>query len=310
MTAESVEALEDVGLFDYQAPPPVSLADRFVVPPFSVLDARAGLWQDRKRRWLSMGIESEVGRGDSLTYNAGDGDPVSAKIAAIGGTSIFDPVICELAYRWFTPPGARVLDPFAGGSVRGVAASVLARWYYGVELRPEQVEANRAQAHLGSSITPVWVEGDATRLGETFGPDDEFDLVFTCPPYADLEVYSHDERDLSNMPWPLFLERYRQSIRDALGYLRRDRFAVWVISDVRDKGGNYRGLVAETIRAFQDAGAHLHNDAIYLEMIASGSLRAESPFVSNRRLTRKHQHVLVFVKGNPKKAAAYAKGES
>jgi hypothetical protein len=41
-----------------------SLSDRFGVPPFSVLDARQGYWQDRKRAWLTLGIESELGRGD------------------------------------------------------------------------------------------------------------------------------------------------------------------------------------------------------------------------------------------------------
>ena len=40
-----------------------SLAARFGVPPFSVLNAREGWWQDRKRAWLALGIRSEVGRG-------------------------------------------------------------------------------------------------------------------------------------------------------------------------------------------------------------------------------------------------------
>src|SRR5262245_25030675 len=42
-----------------------SLAERFIVPPFSVLDARQGHWQDRKRAWLALGIQSELGRGDT-----------------------------------------------------------------------------------------------------------------------------------------------------------------------------------------------------------------------------------------------------
>ena len=41
----------------------ISLAERFGVPPFSVLDARQGYWQDRKRAWLALGIQSELGRG-------------------------------------------------------------------------------------------------------------------------------------------------------------------------------------------------------------------------------------------------------
>jgi hypothetical protein len=43
-----------------------SLADRFLVPPFSVLSAREGWWQDRKRQWLALGIKSELGRGGGL----------------------------------------------------------------------------------------------------------------------------------------------------------------------------------------------------------------------------------------------------
>ena len=39
------------------------LSDKFIIPPFSVFDTRQGYWQDRKRAWLSLGIQSELGRG-------------------------------------------------------------------------------------------------------------------------------------------------------------------------------------------------------------------------------------------------------
>lgn len=41
-----------------------SLAERFGVAPFSVLDARKGWWQDRKAAWIALGIRSELGRGE------------------------------------------------------------------------------------------------------------------------------------------------------------------------------------------------------------------------------------------------------
>lgn len=44
----------------------ISLSDRFGIVPFSVFNAREGVWQDRKRAWLSLGIQSEVGRGENL----------------------------------------------------------------------------------------------------------------------------------------------------------------------------------------------------------------------------------------------------
>jgi len=43
--------------------PSATLAERFGIPPFSVLDARKGWWQDRKRAWIALGIRSELGRG-------------------------------------------------------------------------------------------------------------------------------------------------------------------------------------------------------------------------------------------------------
>jgi hypothetical protein len=45
------------------AAPSATLAERFGIPPFSILDARKGWWQDRKRAWLDLGIRSELGRG-------------------------------------------------------------------------------------------------------------------------------------------------------------------------------------------------------------------------------------------------------
>jgi hypothetical protein len=56
-------------LFDLSEPAPSSagsLSEKFGISPFSVLNAREGWWQDRKRAWLSLGIESERGRGENL----------------------------------------------------------------------------------------------------------------------------------------------------------------------------------------------------------------------------------------------------
>lgn len=52
-----------------------TLAERFGVPPFSVLDARQGYWQDRKRAWLSLGIQSELGRGGGHLEGVRDRQP-------------------------------------------------------------------------------------------------------------------------------------------------------------------------------------------------------------------------------------------
>lgn len=114
------------------------------------------------------------------------------------GTSIFDPVLCELAYKWFTPEGGAILDPFAGGGVRGIVAQYLGYKYTGVELRQEQVEANgmNAKEILSADNLPLWITGDSEK--EIPKIKSKFDLLFSCPPYADLEVYSDLPEDISS----------------------------------------------------------------------------------------------------------------
>jgi len=231
-------------------------------------------------------------------YQAG-----TAAQAEGSGTSIFDPVLCELAYRWFCPPGGQVLDPFAGGSVRGIVAAALGRPYTGLELRAEQIAANEAQAkRLAPNARLRWILGDA-REAATLAPG-VYDFIFSCPPYGDLERYSDDPADLSTMPWPAFLTAYRAIIAAAVGMLAPDRFACFVVGDLRGPDGCYRGLPAETCRAFADAGARLYNDAVLVTAFGSLPLRAGRAFTAGRKLGKTHQNVLVFVKGNPKAATA------
>jgi hypothetical protein len=218
------------------------------------------------------------------------------------GTSIFDPVLCELAYSWFCPPGGAILDPFAGGSVRGIVAAKLGRLYCGIDLREEQIAANREQA---SRITPdngpTWVVGDSRNVA-TLAPG-EFDFLFSCPPYADLERYSEDTADLSTMDYPQFVEAYRAIIAACVAKLKPDRFACFVVGEVRSKKGDYYGFVPDTIRAFLDAGCTFYNEAILVTALGSLPIRAGKQMQSSRKLGKTHQNVLVFVKGDGKKAA-------
>jgi DNA modification methylase len=589
-----IDELPESSLDDGELPTPTTpaepnktLAEQFIVPPFSVLDARQGYWQERKKAWIAKGIKSELGRGDAQSYtdydwcadkcpdkvvhppnngllgfseqsrshykNAapghtlaaacdysnkergdGAGKPMKGLARSNGqdlmkgensnfdkkktvsgclgssfptihayddspeggtvsqsGTSIFDPVLCELVYRWFCPSGGHVLDPFAGGSVRGIVAAYLGYDYTGIDLREEQIEANRAQwaeislskpsepdgdyvtvkvsakmaqtpfagcspeyiakechasccqsstSESGTMITihpteqekiearggtvkdgllqtpnkrcpfktdkdlcglhftpdkpfgciaspftlnkngtliirnrykllkcynqgeklpaykafrasldlifgqeesqrvcdlleggsgdiaaqmpksswkmliendeikhgslvineaaPSWVVGDSRGIKDL--ANGSYDLVFSCPPYADLEVYSDDPKDLSTLDYPEFLASYREIIANSVSMLKPNRFACFVVGDIRDKKGFYRNFVSDTIAAFQEAGAILYNEAILVTAVGSLPIRVKKQFAGYRKLGKTHQNVLVFYKGNIK----------
>jgi ParB-like chromosome segregation protein Spo0J/DNA modification methylase len=282
-----------------------NLSDRFLVPPFSVLNAREGWWQDRKRAWLALGIKSEEGRDIAPTSVSKNTPEYMQGRGNNEGGSIFDSVLCELAYVWFSPLGGIVLDPFAGGSVRGIVASKLGRQYIGHELRQEQVAANQQQ---GSEICgddaapPAWICGDSRNIDQTCA-DVKADLVFSCPPYADLEVYSDDPKDLSTLGYEQFREAYFEIIKKACALLKPDRFACFVVGEVRDKKGNYYDFVGDTIKAFRAAGLEYYNEAILVTAVGSLPIRAGKQFSASRKLGKTHQNVLVFVKGDGKRAA-------
>lgn len=478
------------------------ISERFIIPPFSILNAREGIWQSRKRRWIGLGIRGEIGRKDDLIPNDGGMKskrryekkstvyatqyefPNGSMMYKQTGTSIFDPVLCELMYKWFCPIKGQIIDPFAGGSVRGIVAYLLDFKYWGCDLRQEQIDTNYEQAkeiipdsmmvsveiskkmlmqkfqpcksdyiksncvgrccegtnqilvsvheteeqkfkNMGASITngfiqpnpetkkcpfkkqnglckihdekpfgckaspftfnsnnllivrnryrslkcyntekaiPIY-ESHRWSLEQIFGKKEtteiikkvingndkiqakinkfkykimidndsakrkaeinelkpnvewicgdalnelantpEADFIFSCPPYGDLEKYSDDPRDLSNMNYDKFLDAYYEIIKKACAQLKQDRFACFVVADFRDKDGFYNDFVSETINAFLETGLKLYNEIILVTSIGSLPIRITKQFNASRKVGKTHQNILVFIKGDPKKA--------
>ena len=267
------------------------LRDKFIEPPFSILDTKSASWKNRQRQWKALGIKSEVGR-DSAVINMGT---TAKKNNSAKYVSIFDPALCEVLYHWFCKDGGEILDPFAGGSVRGIVSNYLGYKYTGIDIRQEQIDSNREQANdiLKANNQPQWYVGDSNEVLNGFTK--EFDFVFSCPPYADLEVYSNLESDISNMPYDKFLLAYKSIISKSCNLLKKGGLACFVVGEVRDKKGNYIGFVPDTISAFKECGMNYYNEAILLNSIASASMRANGNMKS-QKLAKVHQNVLVFKK--------------
>lgn len=272
----------------------LSIKDRFVVPPFSILDGNSKDWKDRLKRWYKLNIKSEVGREENILFNSG----LEKYMPKYTNTSIFDPVLCELMYKWFCVSGKEILDPFAGGSVRGIVANYLGFKYTGIDIRQEQIDNNREQGFdiLDVNNQPNWYVGDSNEVLNGFNK--EFDFVFSCPPYADLEVYSDLENDISNMPYDKFMKAYEEIISKSCNLLKSGGYACFVVGEVRDKKGNYIGFVPDTINAFRKCGMNYYNEFIFKERgLFSAAFRVNNNFVRGKQKNVKiHQNVLIFKK--------------
>lgn len=146
---------------------------------------------------------------------------------------------------------------------------------------------------------PNWICGDSSDIDSLVS--DEFDFLLTCPPYADLEVYSDDERDISNMTYADFIKTLGDIVRKSTAMLKENAYAAIVVGEVRDKKtGYYRDFVGDTVKAFESAGLKYYNSMVLVEAGGTDPMRANRQFSASRKVVKTHQNVLIFVKGSEK----------
>lgn len=291
-----------------QTIPSKVLHEKYIVPPFSVFNTHQPYWKERTEFWLALGIGGTNGRRTSnngLTYDNRRMDKKAGNNSNFNGTSTFSPVLAEVVYKWFTVPGSnKVFDPFAGGITRGCVAAALGHFYIGCDINPVQIQSNIEEKQKVAEKYNIegncsWVLADSASLSEDII---KADLIFTCPPYYNLETYTNKPEDLSNCnSYTEFLKKYTQIINLCYNVLEEDRFMVWVVSDVRDKKTTeYYGLVADTIKAAQEAGFKFYNEIILYNETGNLAIVSGDYIDRYRKVGRQHQNVLVFYKGDPK----------
>ena len=305
-----------------------SLNERFVVPPFSILDTRKGYWQARKKLWRDSIGDMGESRNDTLItspeikykdlylktrkhreelgitfkeyldkYVSDEVKEREASKVLSAGVSLLDPVMAEIVCKWFGTQGCKTFDCFAGDSVFGYVSAHLGNDFTGIELRPEQAAINNARVE---GMTARYINDDGQNVAKHLQPASQ-DLLFSCPPYFDLEVYSDLPNDASNQgSYEDFIGILRNAFSAALGCLKNDRFAVIVVGDVRNKKtGCYYDFCGDIKRIFRENGAELYNEIILVETGASTALRA-GRYMESRKVAKMHQNILVFYKGNTK----------
>lgn len=273
------------------------LADRFLVPPFSILDTRKGEWQERKRAWNALIDDKGESRKNTLGFGSIVRSDKYDGLGTLNTVSILDAVLAEIILNWFTPgPHSATCDPFAGDSVFGYVSAYLGHNFTGIELRKEQAEINNNRVQ---GMTAKYINDDGQNIAKHLPPESQ-DLVFSCPPYFDLEHYSDLPNDASNQKeYSGFLRILDNALSGAVSCLKQNRFAVVVMSNVRGgKRGGYYDICSDITRIMQRNGLVLYNEIILVNAIGSAAVRAGKQ-MKNRKVVRVHQEVLVYFKGDP-----------
>jgi len=265
------------------------LQETFLIPPFSILDTRQGYWNDRKRYWKEIINDNGESRENTLANG-------SMMAEMNNGVSILDPVLAEITNKWFGLEKCNTFDCFAGDTVFGYVSSYLGNKFTGIELRKEQADLNNSRVK-GFNANYICDDG---RNVLNYIEENSQDLLFSCPPYFDLEVYSDLENDASNQDtYEEFIEIIEDAFSKAVKCLKENRFAVITVGDVRDKDGFYYNFIDDIKRIFIKNGMKLYNELILIESIGTLPQRV-GRFMEHRKIGKCHQNVLVFYKGNTK----------
>lgn len=270
-----------------------TMSDYFGVAPFSILNTTDKDWINRKQRWNKLINDTGQARKNVLAGGNSEKDVMNN----MNGSSILDAVLAELMIKWFTEDGFTTFDPFAGDTVFGFISGYLKRPFEGIELRQEQVDFNQMQCNR-ENLNCKYI-CDTSENMDKYIENESKDFIFSCPPYADLEVYSDLKEDLSTMSHEDFFKVYEKILKNTYNKLKNDRFAVIVTSEVRNKKGEYIRLVPNTINIMVEAGYIYYNDIILMNSVGTLPMRTGRHMNAGRKIGRRHQNVLVFYKGNP-----------
>jgi DNA modification methylase len=263
------------------------------------LDTRQGYWQKRKRHWKELiGDMAETRENAKMMHET---IKINNKIMKFDGdgVSLLDPVLSEIICKWYSFPECKIFDCFAGDTVFGYVSSYYGHSFLGIELRKEQTDLNNER--IVQYEQSKYICDDGQNIASHIEPESQ-DLLFSCPPYYDLEKYSDLKNDASNQEsYNDFVNIITKAFTDSIKCLKQNRFAVIVIGDVRDRiTGAYYDLITDIKNIMRSAGCILYNEIILIEMIGSAMMKA-SRWMKSRKVVKTHQNILVFYKGDTSK---------
>ncbi len=230
-------------------------------------------------------LKSFGGAGENTAYTA--------------TTSYFNPKLCRMIYSSYCPKNGKIFDPFCS-VVRPYVAKLLDFNYVGCEVRTEEYIKIKDVLNYNSLFETNKVDVLNMDCRE-FEHDDKFDLIFTCPPYWNLETYSDQNNDMSNISnYSDFLEEMSRVYEKCSSLMHEDSYCCFVVADFRDYSEGRKLInrlvpfVSDMIGCGEDSGLVLYDKVIIKKPLGTAPSRLK--LWNNRKTVRIHEELLVFRK--------------
>jgi len=212
--------------------------------------------------------------------------------------SEFNPLVAENIINFWSDEKDVVLDLFAGRT-RGIVAGLKHRKYYGFEISPKVHKAVSGMIEQGKNefdegyVPIVYCDNSANLLKHDIPPAD---LIFTCPPYHNLEKYESVKGQLSDIEdYKEFLKALKEIMQVALTKLKDNGFVCLVVGDFR-KDNRLIPFDCDVTKMMEELGVVLW-DKVILQNINFGWAGIKFGQVKHKRQTSKiTEYLLVFKK--------------
>jgi len=270
----------------------VDFVQTYGIVPYSIWETDDPKYSNPIKKKLKE-FYGQSTREGTLKSFGGAGDRTAFKST----TSYFNPALARSVYRSYAPRNGSVFDPFCS-VVRPYVAMLEDMRYVGCEIRED--EANKIQSILSSRLFESNVEV-LHQDSLSYSTDEKFDLVFTCPPYWNLETYSDLPNDISTVDnYSAFMVKLGDIIENSVRFLKDDGYCAIVVGDFRDYSDG-RKLInrlvpfcSDTISTLESRGLYLYDKVIIKKPLGTAPSRLK--LWNKRKTVRIHEELLIMRK--------------
>jgi len=208
--------------------------------------------------------------------------------------SEFNPTIAKNIISFWSESKDLVLDPFAGRT-RAIVSYAMDRKYVGYEISNDVIK------HMKERFKELKIKTDSIKLihDDCYNMDikEKVDLIFTCPPYHNLEKYESCKGQLSDIKtYPKFLNELILRLNKASSKLKVGKYMCIVIGDYR-KNGNYLTIHSDLIQKMNTSSHLKLHDVIVMQNIPFNTAAFYFGARKKSKCTAKaHEYLLVWKK--------------
>lgn len=214
--------------------------------------------------------------------------------------SEFNPTVAKNIISFWSDPGDLIFDPFAGRT-RALVSHAMARMYVGCEVSGDVVSYmyNKFVALdlVSKDDFAVDIVNDDCLNINDYYDDVDVDMVFSCPPYWNLEKYESCSGQLSDISdYNVFLDELVKRLVVASSKLKKDGFMCLVVGDFR-RGGEYVTFHSDLLQRLKGVGGLKLHDVVAVQNIPFNT--AAFYFGSRKRFkstAKSHEYLLVWKK--------------